>query len=109
MKLKWYIAAAVKPKIVGSSPIIPAMVTFKFNGKQYTTNNLESKLKKLNATINDIELMGSRDLGEIDNSIKLYYFINRTNGYRCCSIYSNCPKDYEPCTREIYETIKRND
>lgn len=36
--------------------------TFKYNGIQYTTNNLENKLKKLGISKNDIELLGNRDI-----------------------------------------------
>lgn len=35
-------------------------VTFRYNGKQYTTNNLEKKLTKLGITKDDIELLGNQ-------------------------------------------------
>ena len=56
------------------------MITFKYNNKQYTTNNLENKLNKLGITKEDIEILGNRDLGEIDTSIKKYYFKNIKTG-----------------------------
>lgn len=37
-------------------------VTFKYNNKQYTTNNLDFKLAKLNITKNDITIMGDQSL-----------------------------------------------
>lgn len=65
------------------------MVTFKYNNKQYTTNNLENKLKKLGISEHDIEILGRRDLGEIDTSIKKYYFKNKVTGETIVSIYDN--------------------
>ena len=35
------------------------MITFKYNNKQYTTNNLENKLNKLGITKEDIEILGN--------------------------------------------------
>lgn len=35
-------------------------VTFRYNEKQYTTNNLEKKLTKLGITKDDIELLGNQ-------------------------------------------------
>ena len=63
------------------------MVTFKYNNKQYTTNNLENKLNKLGITKEDIEILGNRDLGEIDISIQKYYFKNTITGETITSIY----------------------
>ena len=63
------------------------MVTFKYNNKQYTTNNLEKKLNKLGITKDDIEILGNRDLGEIDTSIQKYYFKNTITGETIISIY----------------------
>ena len=63
------------------------MITFKYNNKQYTTNNLKNKLDKLGISITDIQIMGNRDLGEIDTSIKKYYFKNTITGETIVSIY----------------------
>ena len=63
------------------------MITFKYKDKQYTTNNLKNKLDKLGISIDDIQIMGNRDLGEIDNSIQKYYFKNSNTGETIVSIY----------------------
>ncbi len=80
------------------------MVTFKYNDKQYTTNDLNKKLSRLGITENEIEILGNRDLGEIDNSIKKYYFKGK-DGSIIVSIYDNLDhlknvinvNDYEKC------------
>ena len=90
---------------MGSSPTAPSMVTFKYNNKQYTTNNLENKLNKLGITKDDIEILGNRDLGEIDTSIKKYYFKNIKTGEIIVSVYPDLRNleniinvnDYEKC------------
>ena len=90
---------------MGSSPTTPSMVTFKYNNKQYTTNNLENKLNKLGITKKDIEILGNRDLGEIDTSIKKYYFKNIKTGEIIVSVYPDLRNleniinvnDYEKC------------
>lgn len=90
---------------MGSSPTTPSMVTFKYNNKQYTTNNLENKLNKLGITREDIEILGNRDLGEIDTSIKKYYFKNIKTGEIIVSVYPDLRNleniinvnDYEKC------------
>ena len=90
---------------MGSSPTAPSMVTFKYNNKQYTTNNLENKLNKLGITKEDIEILGNRDLGEIDTSIKKYYFKNIKTGEIIVSVYPDLRNleniinvnDYEKC------------
>ena len=63
------------------------MITFKYKDRQYTTNNLKNKLDKLGISINDIQIMGNRDLGEIDTSIQKYYFKNDITGETIVSIY----------------------
>lgn len=65
------------------------MVTFKYNNKQYTTNNLDSKLSKLGISNDDIEILGSTNLGNIDTSIKKYYFYNKDDKSTIVSIYDN--------------------
>ena len=90
---------------MGSSPTTPSMITFKYNNKQYTTNNLENKLNKLGITKEDIEILGNRDLGEIDTSIKKYYFKNIKTGEIIVSVYPDLRNleniininDYEKC------------
>ena len=63
------------------------MITFRYKDKQYTTNNLERKLNNLGVSISDIQIMGNRDLGEIDNSIQKYYFKNSNTRETIVSIY----------------------
>ena len=63
------------------------MITFRYKDKQYTTNNLKNKLDKLGISITDIQIMGNRDLGEIDNSIQKYYFKNSNTRETIVSIY----------------------
>ena len=63
------------------------MITFKYKDKQYTTNNQKNKLDKLGISIDDIQIMGNRDLGEIDTSIQKYYFKNDITGETIVSIY----------------------
>ena len=90
---------------MGSSPTTPSMITFKYNNKQYTTNNLENKLNKLGITKEDIEILGNKDLGEIDTSIKKYYFKNIKTGEIIVSVYPDLRNleniinvnDYEKC------------
>ena len=90
---------------MGSSPTTPSLITFKYNNKQYTTNNLENKLNKLGITKEDIEILGNRDLGEIDTSIKKYYFKNIKTGEIIVSVYPDLRNleniinvnDYEKC------------
>ena len=86
---------------MGSSPTTPSMITFKYNNKQYTTNNLENKLNKLGITKEDIEILGNRDLGEIDTSIKKYYFKNIKTGEIIVSVY--------PDLRNLENIINVND
>ena len=86
---------------MGSSPTTPSMITFKYNNKQYTTNNLENKLNKLGITKEDIEILGNRDLGEIDTSIKKYYFKNIKTGEIIVSVY--------PDLRNLEDIINVND
>ena len=63
------------------------MITFKYKDKQYTTNNLKNKLDKLGISITDIQIMGNRDLGEINITIQKYYFNNTITGETITSIY----------------------
>lgn len=51
------------------------MVTFIYNNKQYTTNNLDFKLQKLGANINDINIL-NKDYGLINSNLKSYYYSN---------------------------------
>ena len=60
---------------------------FIFNNKIYNTVNLEKKLKKLGITLKDIQIMGNRDLGEIDTSLQKYYFKNTITEETITSIY----------------------
>lgn len=65
------------------------MVTFKYNNKQYTTNNLDNKLKKLGITKEDIEILGNKNSNELDISIKTYLFKNKSTNETIISIYDN--------------------
>jgi hypothetical protein len=59
-----------------------------YNGKPYTTPNLEKKLKKMGISINDVDIIEEPKVSDpIDTSIKAYYFINTKNGYTRTSIY----------------------
>lgn len=67
-------------------------VTFKYNGKQYTTNNLERKLNKLGISEKDIELLGNKNkIVEIEESNKRKVIVRSTEDdiRRVCFI----PKD----------------
>ena len=77
------------------------MITFKYNNKQYTTNNLKNKLDKLGISITDIQIMGNRDLGEIDISTQKYYFKNTITGETIISIYPSL--EHLKNTVNIYE------
>ena len=77
------------------------MITFKYKDKQYTTNNLKNKLDKLGISINNIQIMGNRDLGEIDISIQKYYFKNIITGEIITSIYPSL--EYLKNIVNIYE------
>ena len=52
-------------------------ITFKYNGKQYTTNNLEKKLNKLGITEKDIELLGNKVV-EIEETNKRQIIVRST-------------------------------
>ena len=62
------------------------MITFQYNGKQYTTNNLENKLKKLGITKKDI-ITNNKDSEII--KVKKYYFKNKIDNSIIVSIYHN--------------------
>ena len=82
------------------------MITFKYKDKQYTTNNLKNKLDKLGISIDDIQIMGNRDLGEIDTSIQKYYFKNDITGETIVSIY---PSLEHLNIKNIHEYKKQSD
>jgi len=68
--------------------------TFKYNGKQYTTNNLEKKLNKLGISENDIELLGNKfKVVEIEESNKRRVVVRSTkdNIRRICYINKDKP------------------
>lgn len=62
------------------------MITFQYNGKQYTTNNLENKLKKLGITKKDI-VTNNKDSEII--KVKKYYFKSKIDNSIIVSIYDN--------------------
>lgn len=81
------------------------MITFQYNGKQYTTNNLENKLKKLGITKKDI-ITNNKDSEII--KVKKYYFKNKIDNSIIVSIYDNLDNlnvnenDYERIILEQY-------
>lgn len=87
-------------------------IKFKYNGKIISTPNLEKKLKRMKISIDDIEIIKDDVKKEVvkeenNNNIKLYYFINKTNGYKHCSIYDECPENFERCNRETYRETNK--
>lgn len=69
-------------------------ITFKYNGKQYTTNNLEKKLNKLGISENDIELLGNKfRVVEIEESNKRRVIVRSTEDdiRRICYIDKDKP------------------
>ena len=83
------------------------MITFKYKDKQYTTNNLKNKLDKLGISITDIQIMGNRDLGEIDTSIQKYYFKNDITGETIVSIYPSL--EHLKYIKNIHEYKRQSD
>jgi hypothetical protein len=76
--------------------------TFTYNGKQYTTNNLENKLKKLGITKEDIQLLGPKyRVVEIEETDKRQVTVRSTEDdiRRICYI----PKDYRPTIKELFK------
>lgn len=65
------------------------MVTFKYQNKQYTTNDLNKKLSKLGISEKDITIMGQKESPELDTSIKLYRWYNESTGESLYSINKN--------------------
>ena len=70
---------------------IQTPTSFKYKDKTYTTTNLEKKLNKLGIELSDIEILKKQDnsIGEIDNTVKKYYFKNKHTGDTIVSIYDN--------------------
>ena len=61
---------------------------FIFNNKIYNPVNLEKKLKKLDITLKDIQIIeDNKIIDEIDTSIQKYYFKNIITGETIISIY----------------------
>lgn len=84
------------------------MITFKYNNKQFTTNNLERKLSKLGITKDDIEVMGMKETEPIDKSITKYYFRNRRNKSTLVSIYPTLDNLKDYINIEDYESFIPN-
>jgi len=79
-------------------------ITFKYNGKQYTTNNLEKKLNKLGITKNDIELLGSQyRIVEMEETDKRQVIIRSTEDdiRRICFISKDKSR---PTIRELFKS-----
>lgn len=67
------------------------MITFKYQDKQYTTNNLQKKLLKLGITEQDIVICkngSGSNKDYVESSIQLYKFFNQKDGTTISSIYS---------------------
>lgn len=65
------------------------MTKFKYNGRLYNPVNLEKKLKKMNISIDDIEIIKEDTKEEpIDTSIVKHHF-KLSNGFIVTSIYNN--------------------
>lgn len=78
-------------------------ITFKYNGKQYTTNNLEKKLNKLGISENDIELLGNKfKVVEIEESNKQRVIVrsNIDDTRRVCFIDKNKSR---PTMKELFK------
>ena len=78
-------------------------ITFKYNGKQYTTNNLEKKLNKLGISENDIELLGNKfKVVEIEESNKQQVIVrsNIDDTRRVCFIDKNKSR---PTMKELFK------
>ena len=79
----------VNQKVVGSSPTRRAMeTTFKYQGKIITTPNLEKKLKRMNISMDDIEIIETpkKEVKE-DNSLvyplEWYRYYKNGNRWLC--------------------------
>lgn len=83
-------------------------VTFKYKDKQYTTNNLDSKLIKLGISITDITILSRKDLGEIDNNIRKYTFYNPKTKNVIVSIYNNL-KHLQNVIKDIDDFVLKSD
>lgn len=84
-------------------------ISFKYNGKIWNPKNPEKKLKQLGITWDDVEIIEKKEVEkpdiEYEDSIKLYYFLNKETGWSISSIYPHVEdKNYEPCT---LETLKK--
>ena len=82
-------------------------ITFKYNGKQYTTNNLEKKLNKLGISENDIELLGNKfRVVEMEESDKKRVIVRSTedNIRRVCYVL----KGTRPPFKKLFENQKWN-
>lgn len=101
---------------------------FKYDNKYYQAMNLDKKLKRLNISKEDIEIIYSGDISqsELEKKIleltktpseieentdtQLYYFLNKDTGYSYISIYPECNKQgYEPSTLENLERLWHKD
>lgn len=78
-------------------------VTFIYNGKQYTTNNLEKKLNRLGITEENIQLLGNKyRVVEIEESDKIKVIVRSTEDEyrRICFIPKDKPR---PTIRELFK------
>lgn len=83
-------------------------VTFKYNNKQYTTNNLEKKLNKLGISENDIELLGNKykvvEIEENPDKEQVIVCSTKDNIRRVCYIL----KGTRPPFKKLFEKQKWN-
>jgi hypothetical protein len=83
-------------------------ITFKYNGKQYTTNNLEKKLEKLGISKSDIELLGNKfkkiELEEDVDKEKVIVRSTKDNIRRICLVQ----KGTRPPFKKLFEKQRWN-
>lgn len=80
---------------------------FIYNGRIYNPVNVEKKLKKMGITINDIEIIPSKEeVIEYDN-IKTYKFINKKTGECIISIYDNLDNLKDLVNVNDYEKVRK--
>jgi hypothetical protein len=79
-------------------------VTFRYNGKQYTTNDLTKKLNKMGITENEIELANNK-VETQSRDFPIYLFKNKKKGDYIESIYSTLDSISNYINVDDYEFI----
>lgn len=72
------------------------MVKFKYNNKVYQTKNLETKLKCLGITENEIEILNDSNKEPEEGISKRYYYRNINNGHVLISIFPELEESLVP-------------